>query len=188
MHRLHNKRGFTLVETLAAIIILVLLSGVVGVGVQTALKSYNTLTFASESDILSSTLYTALSDILRFSQWVPPEDEDSASDDTVHFTSSKKHGIVNGSLLVLQGKIAVDPENSANGGTNSEGGGAAGNPDESESYYYLINAGAYSNLRISDFKLEYKDGVFSGYYIIENKGGTLQKKVEFAFRSLNAKQ
>lgn len=177
MKKLHKNKGFTLVETLAALIILVMLTLVVNTGVQVAVKTYRTLTFASESDLLSSTIYTSLSDVLRFAKWEKTEAGDADGSDPIIYITNEYYSMKTGHLLILDGKLAVNPE-AAEGGTE----GTA--DSDTEKYYYLVNSGAYTNLKLTDFTIEYQDGVFSGTYTIENKSGDMKKEANYTFRSL----
>lgn len=61
-----KKAGFTLVETLAAMIVVVLLTGVVAMGMSAGMTIYEKTMFSSESSALASTIDSALSGPLRF--------------------------------------------------------------------------------------------------------------------------
>lgn len=65
---LRSSAGFTLVEMLAALIVVVLLTGVVATGVSAGMTMYKQTTFTSESEALSSTIDSALSGSLRYAQ------------------------------------------------------------------------------------------------------------------------
>lgn len=60
------RQGFTLVEVLTALAVLVLLTGFVVAGVGTATKVYRQEEFAAQAEILASTAESALSDPVRF--------------------------------------------------------------------------------------------------------------------------
>lgn len=64
------KQGFTLVETLLALAILVLLTGIVAMGVPTAFRTYTQLVNKSESQVLLSTATAELRNELGLSQYV----------------------------------------------------------------------------------------------------------------------
>lgn len=59
--------GFTLVEMLCAIVVLILVSMLMAVGVRLGVESYVTSVSASEAQVLCSTLRTTVSDELRYS-------------------------------------------------------------------------------------------------------------------------
>lgn len=67
--RARRKAGFTLVEMLAALIVLMLLTGIMVMGTQMASKLYRSSTFESQCAMLSSTIDNALSDPLRFMKY-----------------------------------------------------------------------------------------------------------------------
>ena len=64
--RLRAKDGFTLVEMLAALIVLILLTATVTMGITAGMKLYRQSTFESQSAMLNSTIDNALADPFRF--------------------------------------------------------------------------------------------------------------------------
>lgn len=162
--KLKRSNGFTLVETLVAVLILVMLSSIVGVGINTAMKTYRELIFTSESDILASTVNTALSDLLRFASY---EEESSTDAGKVIFSNRDYYKVTNGSLDLSDGKIYINTDDTGSGNYNA-----------------LVNNGAYTTLQVSDLKLNYDNGIFLGSYTIEDRTGTLKKDVVYAFKSL----
>lgn len=88
--------GFTLVEMLAAIVVLVLVSSVVAVGISTGLKVYEQSKFVSESDLLASTINEALADPCRF--YNPDTDSIKYNGNTIYNPSLK---LSNGQIKVV---------------------------------------------------------------------------------------
>lgn len=166
MGKRRNSGGFTMVETLVSLAILVMLISIVSLAVSTAMKAYESVTFTSESDLLSSTVHTALADILRYAVCSGAE---NTSEGDVSITN-ESYGISKGSLFLKDGRIMVNP------------GGA--DPDEP---FFLVNNGAYTSMKITDFEMKYEDGLFSGRYVIQSNSGKFEKTKEFAFRTLKAK-
>lgn len=66
--KINSEAGFTLVEMLAAVVILVMLSLMLGTGLQMTMDSYQKITAQSEVDLLASTAVNALADDLRFAR------------------------------------------------------------------------------------------------------------------------
>lgn len=64
----NSSGGFTLVETLCTVAILVLLCLMLGSGMQAAIKTYRNLTAESETQLLLNTLVNAIADELRYAQ------------------------------------------------------------------------------------------------------------------------
>lgn len=64
--KLRGSSGFTLVETLCAVAILVLFCLMLGTGMQAAMKTYREITARSETQLLLNTLVNAISDELRY--------------------------------------------------------------------------------------------------------------------------
>lgn len=87
--KLNQDAGFTLVEMLAATMILILLTMMLGTGLQMTVRSYQKITAQSEVDLLLSTAMDALVDDLRFAQeYEEYYKPGSTSDDPVPFTYS----------------------------------------------------------------------------------------------------
>lgn len=165
MKKLRKSQGFTLVETIVSLAILVMLISVISVGVNTAMKAYESVTFTSESDLLSSTIQTALADILRYAVYNEEEGE--------VVITNESYGISKGSFFLENGRVMV----------NMGGAGEGGMADT----FFLVNDGVYTSMKITEFKVTYEEGLFSGEYVIESNSGKFTKMKEFAFRTLKAK-
>lgn len=68
--KLNGEAGFTLMEMLAATIILILLTLMLSTGLQMTVRNYQKIVALSEVDLLMSTAMDALADELRFAQRV----------------------------------------------------------------------------------------------------------------------
>lgn len=68
--KLGEESGLTLVEMLAAVVVLILLGLMLNTGMQLAVRSYRTMIAHSEVQLLLSTLADALGDDLRYAQEV----------------------------------------------------------------------------------------------------------------------
>lgn len=71
--KLKSGRGFTVVEMLAAAVVLILLGLMMNTGFQMALRTYRSITARSELDLLLSTAVDALADDLRYARNVSGE-------------------------------------------------------------------------------------------------------------------
>ncbi len=80
--------GFTLVEMLCAVIVVVLLSGLLATGVKLAVDSYSKEVSHSESKVLCSTLRTLASDELRYAGTV-----DASGQQIVFFSQNYGEGV-----------------------------------------------------------------------------------------------
>ena len=67
MKRLRGSCGVTLTETLCTVLIVLLISAMLAVGVRFAVRTYRESMELSETELLCSTLTTAISDKLRYS-------------------------------------------------------------------------------------------------------------------------
>ncbi len=172
MKNQRKSAGFTLVETLVSLVILVMLISVVSVGVDTAMRAYRSITFASESDLLSSTIQASLSDILRFAVC---EEGDPEADGAEFSITNESYGMSKGSLFLdnENGRIMVNL-----GGASEHG---------SDDTFFLVNDGAYTSMKITSFTIRYENGLFSGSYTIESANGQFTKTKDYTFRTLKAK-
>ena len=157
-----RTRGFTLVETLVALLIVALLTAALMTGVAVAAGVYSDARFASESGMLANTVNTALGDILHFSTC-------QRDGENVSFTN-RSYGITAGHFLLRDGQLLLSP-------TETE---------EEDALLSLISSGAYTDLQITQFSLSYDEttALFAGSYTIS---GTARQNTEisFVFRSLN---
>ena len=154
MKKLKNKGGFTLIEMMAALLILVLLVVAMGYVMESASQVYEASTFESQSGSLSGILNTALGDILRYSYTITenPKDpgfmEDSAGNhiskaDVGFFFTSLDYGIRDGYFYTPR-----QPDGSFEGVLQIK------NLHDSN-VVELVNAGAYPNMTVSNFKITY---------------------------------
>ena len=151
MKKLKNKGGFTLIEMMAALLILVLLVVAMGYVMESASQVYEASTFESQSGSLSGILNTALGDILRYSYAVsenPGFMEDSAGNhiskaDVGFFFTSLDYGIRDGYFYTPR-----QPDGSYQGVLQMK------NLHDSN-VVELVNAGSYPNMTVSNFEITY---------------------------------
>ena len=151
MKKLKNKGGFTLIEMMAALLILVLMVVSMGYVMESASRVYEDSTFEAQSGSLSGILNTALGDILRYSYSVnenPGVREDSAGNhiskaDVGFFFTSLDYGIRDGYFYTPR-----QPDGSYQGVLQMR------NLHDS-SVVEVVNAGAYPNMTVSDFEITY---------------------------------
>lgn len=151
MKKLKNKGGFTLIEMMAALLILVLLVVAMGYVMDSASQVYEASTFESQSGSLSGILNTALGDILRYSYTVTKNDgtmKDSAGnhvaeEDVGFFFTSLDYGIRDGYFYApwhpdgtYQGVLQIKNLHDSN-------------------VVELVNAGSYPNMAVSNFHITY---------------------------------
>lgn len=66
--KIHDQRGFTLVEMMAAVLVLILLILLLNTGLNLAIKSYRDMTAEAETQLLLSSVSDVLSDELRYAR------------------------------------------------------------------------------------------------------------------------
>ena len=127
MKRQRNRRGFTLAETLAALVIVVLLAMSVQMGTMTALRTRTASRFQSESEILAATLNSALGDMLHYATCAK-----YIATSGLVYINNPGYGIVNGQILAKDGRLYV----------NATTGLSASDPNAT--LLTLTGAGAYT--------------------------------------------
>lgn len=166
MKKLKNNAGFSLIELLCALLILVILVMAIGAGMDTGTKLYFDATFEAESATLAGILNTSIGDILRFSTVVksdkvrnPPEGFDTEAVDYV-FTSHD-YGIRHAYFYT---PIAAD---------GTETGVLQLKNMSDDKVVELVNTGAYPDLAIQGFECEYTPrvapGIEGGYFTVTYK-------------------
>ena len=97
-----RNQGFTLVEMLCTVVILLLVSATVTVGTRLAVENYTASITASESQTLCTTVLDAVGDILRYSTRVTDWSEE------LHFQSDRYDGVRY--FAVEDGKVILAAE------------------------------------------------------------------------------
>ncbi len=159
MKKERKNAGFSLIEMLCAILILVFLIMGIGVGMDAGSRIYADATFEADSATLAGILNTSLGDILRYSVGIREPSTTERMEHELHedkvkflFTSydygiQKAYFYYEGSDGVLQMKNLV-------------------NNDTVE----LVNTGAYPDLMLSSFSVTYTPrvapGIEGGYFTI----------------------
>ncbi|MEY8354657.1 type II secretion system protein [Lachnospiraceae bacterium 54-53] len=181
--RLRGRKGMTLMETLAAVLIIALLTTVVLSGSQAAFRVYVQDTFASESQNVSDTINRALSDVLRYAVNIKTD-----SDGRVTAYTNSSYG-------VTDGLICLGQASSADEGLiflDYYGEGDSGN-------ILLLSDLSYSRFRVvpadydpdksgdsSSFDLQYSGGLFTGSYrLYDPASQLLSDTFIFSLRAVN---
>jgi len=175
MKKIKNTKGFTLIEMLACVIVLLLIGGICSSGMSLATRSYNESIYESDSQMLEDTLNLYLCDILRHATSVQVVENDAIEEkDVISFT--------NVAYQIYDGHIEVSERIEEHGGTflvyeSSNGQGAM-----------IVGENVYAEtLYISDFVLKYnpEKKYFTGYYTIQSAVvEDLEKKCEFTCRTI----
>lgn len=165
-----HKQGFTLIETVVALLIVTMLSVVLVTATRTALNVRSNEEFESESEMLAATVNIALGDVLHFAQYSP----DAAYAGGVPAFTNRGYGILKGHILVKNGRFYINA-------TDCE------DTDETATLLILVSKGTYTTTSIANFTMEYDEAtqLFSGGYTIQGNRPQQKKDVTFTFRALN---
>lgn len=157
--KLKSRSGFSLTELLVAVAILSVFTVTAVALAGSAVKTYKESTFVSDSGVLSDTVNSALSGILRYS--VP------RGDGTFDYEEYENSSI----YLDSKGRLKLYTPNRAE--------------DEND----LLPEGAYGNMKITNFSLSNQGKVFIVTYKITGSGdsGSEGKEYTAYIRSISRK-
>lgn len=191
--KLKSNRGFTLVELLAALAIVVMMSLMMSVGVSVGASVQRESTFVAESDLLASTVNTALGDVLRYAKVrvvepAAPGGEEAASYEQLEamktllknedgdqcLIDTDGYGIAGGAVVLdSYGGDATKKRLAISQYVTKTVSDDPSNPSTTteEKVYYLVSHGIYTNLEIQNsgdhkFELTYiEDGAKKYFHI-----------------------
>ena len=161
MKKMKSQKGFTLIEMLACVITLLLIAGIVSVGMDLAMKSYNESLYESDSQMLESTLNLYICDILRHAIVDEENDLQAIAGEEEKLVT----GFTNVAYQIYGGNIKVLEK-------DDEGGGAfMVYETKNNTGVMLVGTNVYANtLYVSDFTLKYNEEkhYFTGSYKIKS--------------------
>ncbi len=159
--KLRSQSGLTITEMLCSVVVVLLLSGLVALGVRTAVHTYRASMASSQAQVLSSTLTTAISDKLRYCGTVKR----------------------NGGQIFIQDIGAVTGAEDGNVFHVDEESGELYLGDKK----FLGSASYPEGLRVGAFEMEYSDdGLFTVSFQIESASGTVLASTDFQVRRINS--
>lgn len=164
--KLRSRRGLTLVETLAAAIVLTMLGLILHTGLLLARQSHDGLTAEAETRLLLSTLADRLSTELRYARDVVTGSGGRLSEySSITYGEGVSLDDASGQLMVLR-----------------EGAG-----DEEDSVWQLLPPGAYGNgdCRLTDCTIQYEDSVFTVHLAVAGRMN-VTNETEFQIRCLTS--
>lgn len=171
MKRLANNKGFTMVEMLVCVIILLMIAMMCSTGFGIAVKSYQASLYESDSQMLQSTLDSYMGDILRHSRDVHTD----ATGNVTDFTNT--------AYKIQIGKMEVRPLTASNGGMLL----LYKDPTDTVPDLAISSKIYGDDLYIADFEMSYDNTtkLFTGKYKIKSRILTgKEKECEFAYRSI----
>ena len=169
--KIRSSKGFTLVEMLACVVILLLMGVVCSTGINLANNSYQVSLYESNSQMLESTLDSYLGDILRHATSVQTETD---GDMVLYFT--------NESYQMYDGWISVSPRE------EDAGGMFIICRDRDTTPSLLVSGNVYAEtLYVEGFTLHYDADtqLFTGTYVIKSMIlDDMARECEFAYRAV----
>ena len=187
MKKLKNNAGFSLIELLCALLILVILVMAIGVGMDTGTKLYFDATFEAESATLAGILNTSIGDILRFSSVTKTEDITNVPEgfdraEVPYVFTSVDYGIQHAYFYT-----PVYEDGTSKGVLQMKN-------LKNDKVVELVNTGAYPDLVIYDFEFPFEPrknpGIEGGYFTVSYKiasksDPTKIREVEMIVRLMN---
>ena len=199
MKKLFGRSGFSLIEMMAALGILVLLVVAMGTSMNSGMKIYRDATFEADSGSMSGIINTSLGDILRYSENIRIN-HGTQSNPTAGFVDSDGSYITKESVGFVFTNYEYGIQNAYFHlpQTGEEEGillmKSLNNAREPE----LVNTGSYPNLMITEFDITYvprgldsegrpgRGGYFVINYTITSKSdSTKTREVETVVRLMN---
>lgn len=191
MKKCNRKAGFTLVEMLVSLLILVLLVVGMGSGLSAATRVYRDSIFESNSAALESTLNDTLGDVLRYSEelvTVTANGHPFVNAGGQQLPTGNDAGAVN--FVFSNAEYGVQQ---AYFYTPVQDDGTVGGPLQMKTLNSsipvdLINKGAYPALCVGDFVITYEEteGLFQISYTIFGAADTARtRQVQCTVRMLN---
>lgn len=187
MKKLKSKQGMTLMEIMVSILILVLLVIGIGTGMDTGMRVYREATFEADAQSLSGMMNTALTDVLQYAENIKEVSLGEEGEIGFVFTN-----VEYGLWDVYVQTLDENGENDAGQVwlCSSKTGGKTP----------LVNSGAYPDLAVTMFKIEYVGpgaaeegaaGTNGGYFDVEyvlfsETDATNLHAYELTVRHLNA--
>lgn len=163
MTKNRKNGGFSLIEMMCTLLILVILVMGIGVGMDAGMRIYRDATFESESATLAGILNTSLGDILRYSLDI----RETTDEEKAEHGSNVKFVFTSIDYGIQDAYFYIPPH---------VDGGAKG-PVQMKSMrkdgyiVELVNTGAYPDLVVYDFEITYSPradrGIQGGYFEIE---------------------
>lgn len=139
MKKLKSKSGLTLMEMMAALLVMVLLVVGMGTGMDSGMRVYRESKFETDSAALADILNTSMSDLLRYAQDIKST---TATPDGIDFT------FTNPEFGVLDGYFQMSDQD------NSSGSVQLKNMKDTKPLD-LVNAGAYPDLYVCNLHITY---------------------------------
>lgn len=199
MKKLINRSGFTLIEIMAALLILVILVVAMGTCMNGGMKVYKDATFEADSGSMAGIINTSLGDILRYSENIRIN-QGTLSNPSAGFVDSDGGYITKESVGFVFTNFEYGVQNAYFylSQTGEEEGILQIKSLNNDKKPELVNTGAYPNLRITDFDITYVPRGLNaegypgrgGYFVIEYvitsvSDSTKTREVETIVRLMN---
>ncbi|MDD4201105.1 MAG: prepilin-type N-terminal cleavage/methylation domain-containing protein [Eubacteriales bacterium] len=157
--KIKNKKGFTLVEMIAAIAVLALMGVGLTAGLGAATKSYEAMMFSANSEVLEDSINTAFANTLRYAS-------DVTTTNGVHFTS-KDYPVtqLGGHVDCIEGRLMMCSD------------------DSLQQTNWLLSDKTYTGYDVTDWSLTYSEGIFTATYKITD-GRYTKEDCGFTYRNI----
>lgn len=191
MKKLTSKGGFTLIEMLATLLILVFLVLGIGTGMDSALRIYDEARFESNSAAMANIVNTSLGDILRYSENLTTPGDEGFLDSSNTKVPDVEFVFTNYEYAVRDAYFSLKNSSNTTDGILRMRNLRDGNVIE------LVNTGAYPDLKIGNFNITYNakgsddnGNPIGGYFdvtykVYSTKDESLTRDVSYIVRCMN---
>ena len=171
MKKIKNQKGFTLLEMLACVVTMLLLTAICAMGTQMAIDSYNRSLYVSDSQMLESTINVYMADFFRYATINTQEQEENPGqieDQGKLIVTNMSYGVYHGWIELKDGRFFIFKNM------------------EDEDGAMLLSENVYTKgLKITNFIVKYNDttNCVEGSYMIESTIiEDAKKECTFAYR------
>lgn len=148
MKKLRSKAGLTLMEMMAALLVMVLLVVGMGTGMDAGMRVYRDSKFETDSAALVDIMNTSMSDLFRYAENITSK-ETLSSEDQTKLPAGMEFVFTNMEFGVMDGYFQISTEGKTKGMIQLK------NLRDNGKAIDLVNAGAYPDLTISDLHVIY---------------------------------
>ena len=181
--KLSSKKGMTLFEMLATVIIIALLAAGMSTGMSAGMRVYASAEFDSSSSALAANINTTLTDILRYSsKYTIPTKENSPA----YLITNYEYGMEDCYIACYQFGSEVTPD----AGETIKVFYWRENEADARKPKPLVNTGSYGDLRVADFTIAPQSDSLGHYFevsyrIISLVDSTASRDVKTIVRMMN---
>lgn len=172
-NRIKNRRGFTLAETLVAVLILLMVTVIVMTGIPSAKNAYDKVVLSSNADVLLSTAITTLRNELGTAKRIQVLEGGKG----IVYYNGTRESLSKIELDTTEIKAAMIQRYVADGDVGMN----------TDPVRLVSKTASTADLYVTYTSVDYKDGIvtFTGLEVRRESGGSLAERDKFSVRILS---